>query len=135
MKKIFIVFVMFITCSLFADDLIIKTGDSFNVFMAGEVKKQFACINEISPSDNGICKIVVDSLVIYLRKGDILSLEYYIQDGDIVAKDDNLLEQEKSINSVRVRRGDKPKYSTDRIFTKAKITAFDYNKIATEIVD
>ena len=135
MKKIFIVLAMLMSCLLFAKDFTIKTGDSFNVFQVDDVKLNFVSIFEIIPENDNVCKIVIDNETLYLKKGNILHLEYFIQDDSIISKSDYVLDRDKAINEVRQKTGKEPAYSTTRIITEHKVINFDYNKIKTEIID
>ena len=133
MKKLFLALILM--CSaLYAEEFLIKTKDSFNVFTVDNVNTDIGCIFEIKPENKDVCKVYIGYTTIYLKRGDILHLEYYLQDGRITAKDEQIVDKERILNKVLKEHGNEPVYSDKLIVTDCKVVDFDYNKIITEII-
>lgn len=133
MKRLFLSLILM--CSaLYAEEFLIKTGNSFNVFTVDNINANLGYVYEIKPENKDACKVYIEYITIYLKRGDTLHLEYYLQDGRITAKDEQTVDKERILNKVLKERGNEPVYSDKLIVTDCKVVDFDYNKIITEII-
>ncbi len=133
MKRLFLALILM--CSaLYAEEFLIKTGNSFNMFTVDNINTNISCIFEIKPENKDVCKVYIGYTTIYLKRGDTLHLEYYLQDGRITAKDEQTVDKERILNKVLKEQGREPIYSDKLFVTDCKVVDFDYNKIITEII-